>query len=120
MSPIREFNKIYFDFLLFLQTHLNDVTFKTFYRKNIVMRETNPKIFIKTWNTSVTQKYYNEISERNISFFLNKDYTTDLPDALLLYMNKFKGIYESLDEIIKTEFIDFMYELTHLSFVYYK
>jgi len=120
MTLIREFNKIYFDFLLFLQTHINDSTFKTFYRKNIIMRETNPKIFIKTWNTSVTQKYYIEINERNISFFLNKDYTTDLPAELLLYMNKFKGIYELLDEKIKKEFVDFMFNLTHLSFVYYK
>ena len=120
MSTIRDFNKLYFDFLNFLQIHLNDSTFKTFYRKNTIMRETNPKIFIKTWNASITQKYYNEIKERNISFFLNKDYTTDLPDNLLLYMNNFKGIYESLNESIKKEFIDFMVILTHSSFVYYK
>ena len=120
MTPISEFNKNYFDFLNFLQKQLNDPTFKTFYRKNLIMRETNPKIFIKTWHSSITQKYYTEIMKRNISFFLTKDYSSDLPSDLLLYMNKFKSIYGTLDESIKKEFIEFMFELTDLSFVYYK
>jgi hypothetical protein len=42
------FNKTYFSFLEFIKTYLkNDPNFKTFYRKNQIVRETNVKIFIR-------------------------------------------------------------------------
>ena len=44
-EQFKEFNKKYFDFLLFIQKYLNnDPNFKTFYRKNQIIRETNDMV----------------------------------------------------------------------------
>ena len=74
MTPISDFNKSYFEFLKFIEKYLKeDKNFKTFYRKNQMMKETNPKFFIKTWNNRIG-KYNEQIMRRDVSFFLNKDY----------------------------------------------
>ena len=122
---IRDFNKSYFDFLKFIEKYLKeDKNFKTFYRKNIMMKETNPKFFIKTWNEKITIHYNEQIMKRDVSFFLNKDYENDLSETgqmntLLKYINDFKENYESLSEETKMEFINFIVELTHKSHLYF-
>jgi len=59
-TPIGVFNKEYFEFLNFIKIHIEDTSFKTFYRKNQMMKETNPKFFIKTWNIRIG-KYKEQI-----------------------------------------------------------
>ena len=42
------FNKSYFNFLLFIKKNMgNDAKFNTFYFKNLIIKETNIKLFIK-------------------------------------------------------------------------
>jgi len=123
MTPIGDFNKCYFDFLKFIENHLKeDKNFKTFYRKNQMMKETNPKFFIKTWNNRIG-KYNEQIMQRDVSFFLNKDYEKDVSDTgnntLLKYINDFKQNYDTLPDSTKTEFINFIVDLTHKSHSYF-
>jgi hypothetical protein len=126
MSVIHEFNKSYFEFLKFIEKYLKeDKHFKNFYRKNQMMKETNPKFFIKTWYLRIG-KYNDQIMQRDVSFFLNKDYENDVSDGntignntLLKYIDDFKQNYHSLDEETKTEFINFIVDLTHKSHVYF-
>jgi hypothetical protein len=124
MSPIGDFNKLYFEFIQFIKLHLeDDHNFKTFYRKNIIMKDVNPKYFISTWNNRITKSYYEQICQRNIDFFLNKDYTNDVKgesSMLMVYIIKFKKAYDTLEETIKTTFVNFIVNLTHMSFLYYK
>ena len=129
MSPVSEFNKEYFDFLKFIKEHIEDSNFKTFYRKNQIIRETNPKMFIRTWYLRIGSKYHEQVMKSDISFFLNKNYQEDVSESgigggsesnkLLEYINKFKESYETLDEIIKSKFLYFIITLTDKSFVYY-
>jgi hypothetical protein len=126
MAPtqIGLFNKEYFDFLNFINKYLNDKTFKSFYRKNQIMKETNPKIFIKTWYDRIGSKYHEQVIKRDISFFLNKSYEEDISDTgetntLLKYIDQFKQSYETLDENIKEIFLNYIINLTDKSFVYY-
>ena len=126
MTPIGDFNKSYFEFLKFIEKYLKeDKNFKTFYRKNQMMKETNPKFFIKTWNSRIG-KYNEQIMRRDVSFFLNKDYGNDVSDTgnagnntLLKYIDDFKQNYDSFSEETKTEFINFIVVLTHKSHVYF-
>jgi hypothetical protein len=124
-SPIGEFNKEYFEFLNFIKEHIEDTSFKTFYRKNQIMKETNPKMFIRTWYNRIGSKYHEQVMERDISFFLNKDYNNDIADIgdsnqLLKYINTFKESYDSFDINVKETFLNFIISLTDKSFVYYK
>lgn len=123
MTPVGDFNQCYFNFLKFIEKYLNDdKNFKTFYRKNQMMKETNPKFFIKTWNIRIG-KYNEQIMKRDVSFFLNKDYGDDVSDTgnntLLKYIDDFKQNYDSFSDEIKTEFINFIVDLTHKSHVYF-
>ena len=124
-SPIGIFNKEYFEFLNFIKGHIEDSSFKTFYRKNQIMKETNPKLFIRTWYERIGSKYHTQVMDRDISFFLNKDYNDDISNVgdsnmLLKYINKFKESYDSFDTTVKETFLNFMISLTDKSFVYYK
>lgn len=124
MSPVSEFNKEYFEFLKFIKEHVEDSNFKTFYRKNQIVRETNPKMFIRTWYDCIGSKYHAQVMKSDISFFLNKNYEEDVSTSneskkLLEYINKFKETYETLDEIVKSKFLYFIITLTDKSFVYY-
>jgi hypothetical protein len=125
-TPIGEFNKEYFEFLNFIKNHIDDTSFKTFYRKNQIIKETNPKLFIRTWYDCIGSKYHLQVMQKDISFFLNKEYENDViyagsdSNMLLKYINKFKESYESLDETIKETFLNFIIGLTDKSFVYYK
>ena len=127
-TPIGDFNKEYFEFLNFIKAHIDDTSFKTFYRKNQLMKETNPKMFIRTWYNRIGSKYHSQVIQRDISFFLNKDYNDDVANSgagadsgmLLKYINKFKESYETLDENVKETFLTFIIGLTDKSFVYYK
>jgi len=128
LNLIKEFNKEYFEFLKFIKQHIEDSHFKTFYRKNQIIRETNPKMFIRTWYEMIGSKYHDQVMKSDISFFLNKNYEDDISktgssisesNKLLEYINKFKESYETLDEIVKSKFLYFIITLTDKSFVYY-
>ena len=89
------------------------------------MRETNPKFFIRTWYNRIGSKYHTQVMQRDVSFFMNKHYEDDVSDSgesnmLLKYINKFKESYDTLDQSIKEEFVNFIMSLTDKSFVYYK
>ena len=118
------FNTTYFDFLQFIQKYLNDDSnFKMFYMKNKILRETNIKLFIKTWYARITQFYYNKIINKDFDFFLNKSYDNEISNneiPLLKYISDFKKIFPSLEETIKTEFLNFIIHLTEYSYLYYK
>ena len=120
----KRFNKTYFEFLLFIQKYLNaDSNFKTFYRKNQIIRETNIKLFIKTWNQRITEKYYVNVINKDFDFFLNKSYNEDIQEGetpLLKYINDFKKVFPSLEENVKNEFLNFILDLTKYSYLYYK
>lgn len=46
-----------------------------------LIRKANPKMIIKIWHTYVVEKYESVIDNGDISFFINKDYSTDLTNT---------------------------------------
>jgi hypothetical protein len=120
------FNKTYFSFLEFIKIYLkNDPNFKMFYRKNQIVRETNVKLIIKTWNDRITSKYYTQVTNKDFDFFLNKSYNDEITSQekdtpLLKYINDFKEIYPTLEETTKNQFLDYIVNLTNYSYIYFK
>ncbi len=73
------FNKNYFELLDFMKLHSNqNQYFDNFYRKNYYMKKANIKIFIKTWNSVINEKYGTEILNNNITYFLENDFNNEL------------------------------------------
>jgi hypothetical protein len=120
------FNKTYFSFLEFIKIYLkNDPNFKLFYRKNQIVKETNVKLIIKTWNDRITSKYYTQVTNKDFDFFLNKSYNDEMTSQeketpLLKYINDFKEIYPTLEETTKNQFLDYIVKLTNYSYIYFK
>lgn len=51
--------------------------------KNALMmiRKANPKMIVKIWKTFIADKYKDQIEANDISFFLTKDYSSDVSTA---------------------------------------
>jgi hypothetical protein len=47
----------------------------------IAIRKANPKMIVKMWNVFIVGKYKSQIESGDISFFIDKDYSTDLENA---------------------------------------
>ena len=123
------FNKLYFELLEFMKTYSNQNShFDNFYRKNYFMKKINIKIFIKTWNNVIYQKYGVEIMNNNVSFFLEKDFNDELNNASNLNkeyklddcIKYMKSIYCTMDKKIIDIFIKYIRDLTILTDLYNK
>ena len=124
------FNKSYFNFLAFIKKNMdNDSKFNSFYLKNQIIKQTNIKLFIKTWYNRITKNYYSQVMNKDFDFFLNKSYKDDVekdntsgeaPNVMLSYISDFKNTFPTLAQPIKYEFVTFMLHLTELSFLYFK
>lgn len=60
----------------------------------MMIRKANPKMIIKIWKSNIVDKYRNQIENGDISFFIEKDYSSDLSSA------EFSGkIMEGIDRL---------------------
>ncbi len=126
----RAFNKLYFEMLEFMNNNVDDKnkSFKTFYRKNYLLKRANIKLFIKKWYENISVLYYKEILDGNIDYFLNKDYNSDLEKtgdlknelSMGYHIEYMKNIYYSLDKNLVDNFVLYVQKITQLSILYYK
>lgn len=47
----------------------------------IAIRKANPKMIVKIWKVFIADKYRQQIESGDISFFLTKDYSSDVANA---------------------------------------
>ncbi len=59
----------------------NDVDILSAKNSFSMIRKMNPKLLIKSWDSLVVGKYQGAIESGDLSFFMNKDYTSDLKDV---------------------------------------
>ena len=119
------FIKEYFDLLSFIKTYsVNNSDFNKFYYKNILLKKTNIKLFIKTWHECITVKYFEPIMNENIDFFLNKNYNKEATYLnnefnILYYISKFKEVFNNIEDSVVNSFVSKIKTLTQLSYIYY-
>ncbi len=58
------------------------------------IRKANPKMIVKIWKAFIAEKYRSEIEAGDISFFVNKDYSSDVASS-----NSSDKIMESIDRL---------------------
>jgi hypothetical protein len=82
MSIVNAFNSHFMDFVTDVESIFPDDT-DILLAKNqfMVARKANPKLIVKIWKMYIGSKYFAEIEAGDISFFLTKDYSSDLSDA---------------------------------------
>ena len=62
----------------------------------MMIRKANPKMIIRIWRSNIVDKYRSQIESGDISFFIEKDYSSDLSKAE--YSDK---IMEGIDRLRK-------------------
>ena len=60
----------------------------------IMIRKANPKMIVKIWKTFIADKYRDQIEANDITFFLSKDYSSDVAAS-----NNSDKIMESIDRL---------------------
>ena len=129
MPPIcvSVFNKNYFELLdIMNKYHGNDPKFCLFYNNNKLIKNAKPTIFIDAWYNHITLKYYDEIMNEDINFFLSQTFTGKVSKKQFIEYNVYKALQYMKDihpylntdtkEIIKIK----VKTLTSLSKIYKK
>lgn len=122
---IKTFVDTYFELLNAVKNQLENKNkeFNDFYRKNLIMKKTNIKLFIKTWYEYITKQYYHYIMDNNVNYFfgdelqskLNKDHNVSLMKYILLIKEKYNSTDNSIVESILTK----IKYLTQISYQYF-
>tara|TARA_B110001450_G_C17294685_1_gene348946 strand:- start:70 stop:480 length:411 start_codon:yes stop_codon:yes gene_type:complete len=122
---VKTFVDIYFDLLNTIKEQLENKNkeFNDFYKKNLLLKKTNIKLFIKTWYEYITKQYYHYIMDNNVNYFfsdelqdkLNKDFNVSVMKYIVLIKEKYNSVSNSVVESILAK-IKF---LTQMSYQYF-
>ena len=76
------FNDHFSDFLNDIQSVFpNDPDILSAKNALTMIRKANPKMIVKIWKTFIADKYRTQIELNDISFFIDKDYSSDISTA---------------------------------------
>ncbi len=79
---LNAFNDHFIEFLNDVQSVFpNDPDILAAKNALIMIRKANPKMIVKIWKTFIADKYRAQIEANDISFFLSKDYSSDISNA---------------------------------------
>ena len=123
-SVLRAFNKHFFEFLDNIITILpgeqdimkGKVSFES-------IKKMNPTIICKTWYTFVYAPYKEVIDQGDISFFFEKDYSSDLNNVansaeIMGIIDKIRVPIKNMDGVNKEHCAKYIQNLSKLSAVY--
>jgi hypothetical protein len=85
------------------------------------LKKTNPRMIITTWKTQVADKYEERILAGDIDYFLNKDYTQELPlynPTIEQAIQDLRKAIQSMSEDNKNKSIQYIQNLCKLSKLY--
>jgi hypothetical protein len=87
------------------------------------IKKLNPTIIIKAWYNYVYFPYKGVIDQGDISFFFDKDYSTDLTNVnnseeILKVIEKVRGPIKNMDEVNKKHTSQYLKNLSKLSVMY--
>ena len=85
------------------------------------LKKTNPRMIISTWKTQVADKYEERILAGDIDYFLNKDYTQELPmynPTIEQSIQDLRKAIQSMSEENKKKSIQYIQNLCKLSKLY--
>ena len=115
------FIELYFQLLNIIKSKFEKHSdFKIFYQKNMFLKKTNIKLFIKTWHDSITIHYFKQIMNGEIQYFFDNVDKIIKTEYLKKYFGYFKQVYVTLDESLVKHVLTIIQDLTKITFLYYK
>jgi len=104
----------------------NDVDILSAKNSFSMIRKMNPKLLIKSWDSLVVGKYQSAIEAGDLSFFMNKDYTSDLQDVpnnpnaerITSAIDRLRAPIKSMSADNQAKIIKYIQNLTKISSLY--
>jgi accessory colonization factor AcfC len=89
----------------------------------IMIRKANPKMIVKIWKTNIVDKYRTQIENGDISFFVEKDYSTDLSkaeysDKIMEGIDRLRNPIKQMSQENQQKTIKYMQNLSKLCILY--
>jgi hypothetical protein len=122
---VKIFVEIYFDLLNIIKSQLENKNkeFNDFYKKNLLLKKTNIKLFIKTWYEYITKQYYHYIMDNNVNYFFSDELQTKLSQQynvpVMKYIVLIKEKYDSVSNSIVESILAKIKFLTQMSYQYF-
>jgi hypothetical protein len=85
-----------------------------------MIRKANPKMIVKIWKAFITDKYRAQIEASDISFFLEKDYSSDISsaknsDKIMDSIDRLRGPIKNMGPENQAKVMKYIQNLTKLS-----
>lgn len=115
------FNEHFIEFLNDVQMVFpEDVDILTAKNALIAIRKANPKMIVKIWRTFIADKYHDQIMAEDISFFINKDYASDIAssqnsDKIMDSINRLREPIRNMGPGNQAKVMKYIQNLTKLS-----
>tara|TARA_Y100000389_G_scaffold186230_1_gene206380 strand:+ start:9162 stop:9569 length:408 start_codon:yes stop_codon:yes gene_type:complete len=122
---VKTFVSIYFDLLNTIKEQLENKNkeFNDFYKKNLLLKNANIKLFIKTWYEYITKQYYHYIMDNNVNYFFSDELQTKLSQQynvpIMKYIIIIKEKYDSASNSIVESILAKIKFLTQISYQYF-
>ena len=115
------FNDHFSDFLNDIQRVFpNDADILAAKNSLIMIRKANPKMIVKIWKTFIADKYRSEIESNDITFFLSKDYSSDVStaknsDKIMESIDRLREPIKNMDTDNQAKVMKYIQNLTKLA-----
>lgn len=115
------FNDHFLEFLNDIQSVFpEDVDILTAKNALTAIRKANPKMIVKIWRVFIADKYRDQILAGNISFFIDKDYGSDISiaqnsDKIMESINRLREPIRNMGEENQAVVMKYIQNLTKLS-----
>ena len=115
------FNDHFSDFLNDIQSVFpNDADILAAKNSLVMIRKANPKMIVKIWKSFIADKYRSEIESNDITFFLSKDYSSDVStaknsDKIMESIDRLREPIKNMDPDNQAKVMKYIQNLTKLA-----
>ena len=123
-SILKAYNKLFFDFMDDMITVYPTKEIKYAKEQFEFIKKANPTIIIKCWKKDIYDKYHDQIEQKDITFFIEKDYRADLiideqtTRKVLDIIETIRSTIRDMDEKNREHCAEYIINLSKLSLIY--
>ena len=119
---LKGFNKHFEEFIEDVQSIFpEDDEVVTMKNLMFLLKKSNPKIIIESWNMYISIPYKEPIENCDISFFINKDYSMDvtMTDSISSFIERLRGYVRNMSTENQQKSMKYIQNLCNLTTLYY-